>query len=397
MKRLSQLDGMRGLAVAAVVLHHLSNILNLDLSNRVNIAVLDFFHLGWLGVDIFFVLSGFLITGIILKERQQPCFWRNFYLRRAYRILPIFTVVFAVTIFAVHYFSPQTRITSGYVLAVIFFLANWTVFSPHHLPILQHLWSLAVEEQFYFLWPQVAKRWTKPAVLRLAVFMALMSECLRLVFAMQHRGSGYVLRMTPTRLDGISVGAALAVSLTMPATRQFLFRWWRSIAISAAIAFLVACTIMHGRLVDDNNWGQVLGIPPVIVLTAMMIYGASESLLSSGIAYVLNHPILTYLGRRSYALYLIHEPIRYSVQQSRMQGRLAALPGGVAMNWLFFGCVLLVSLLLAELSWRLIESPAQNLRRRQMKSNEESARENPSEEKAIAQLATGGTLHPPNS
>jgi peptidoglycan/LPS O-acetylase OafA/YrhL len=77
-------------------------------------------HVGWLGVDIFFVLSGFLITGIILNDRDRPDFWDTFYLRRAFRILPAFAVVFAVTLIVVHIFAPKVDISAGYVFPTFF-------------------------------------------------------------------------------------------------------------------------------------------------------------------------------------------------------------------------------------------------------------------------------------
>jgi peptidoglycan/LPS O-acetylase OafA/YrhL len=113
---------------------------------------------GWLGVDIFFVLSGFLITSIILKDRSRQDFWVRFYARRGFRILPAFAVVFSASLLAARFLVRDIPIPPGYVPAALLFMANWTVIPNAEMPMLGHLWSLAVEEQFYFIWPQVSKR-----------------------------------------------------------------------------------------------------------------------------------------------------------------------------------------------------------------------------------------------
>jgi peptidoglycan/LPS O-acetylase OafA/YrhL len=328
LKRLSQLDGIRGLAVAAVMIDHLGQVLSVGIGrNLIVIALYRFMHGGWLGVDIFFVLSGFLITGILIKERSRPDFWGNFYLRRGFRILPAFIVVFVITLVAAHFFAPEIHVSAGYLLPATFFMANWTVVNSSEMPWLGHLWSLAVEEQFYFLWPQASKRLKSATLFKLALSLAVASEILRLALALLHVNSYIVYKITPTRIDGLSIGAALAIGLTLPRVHRFLGQWWRRIALVAAILLPISFLIMHGSMFLFNVWSQVLAIPPAIVLTAMLVYGAVESALPSGLGRFFGNPVMTYLGRRSYALYLIHEPIEVAVQRSRAAGYLATLPG----------------------------------------------------------------------
>jgi peptidoglycan/LPS O-acetylase OafA/YrhL len=270
LKRLSQLDGIRGLAVVVVVFHHMSSILNADTGRKLFlIALIRILHTGWLGVDIFFVLSGFLITSIILKDRSNPDFWGAFYSRRGFRILPAFIAVFVITLVSAHFFSPAVQGSSGYILAAAFFMANWTVVTDSEMPMFNHLWSLAVEEQFYFLWPQAAKRMKTGTILKLALSLAVASELLRLTLAILHVNTYIVYKITPTRIDGLSIGAALAVGITLPPVNRFLAVWWRRIALVAAALLPLAFLACRGSLFVFNVWSQVLAIPPAIVLTAI--------------------------------------------------------------------------------------------------------------------------------
>jgi peptidoglycan/LPS O-acetylase OafA/YrhL len=325
-------------------------------------------HVGWLGVDIFFVLSGFLITGIILKDRSKKDFWGNFYLRRAFRILPAFVVVFVVTLVLAHFFSPDIVVKSGYILAATFFMANWTIVNFSEMPMLTHLWSLAVEEQFYFLWPQAAKRMKHITLFRFALILAIASEAIRLALALMHVNAYIIYKITPTRIDGLSIGAALAIGLRLPKVREFLERWWQRIALISAILLPITFLALKGNLFVFNTWSQIFAIPPTIVLVAMLIYGSVEGVLPYALGRFLGNPVLTYLGRRSYAIYLIHEPVRYAVQASRSDGFLSRIAPGVPMNVLLMVLIVAVSLVLSELSWRWIETPAQNLRGRLMPS-----------------------------
>lgn len=368
MKRLSQLDGIRGVAVAAVIFNHLAGFPGLGMPrNAILSVVYRTADVGWLGVDIFFVLSGFLITNIILNERTERDFWKDFYLRRAFRILPAFTVVFAVTLIAAHLFVPSIHISTSYVVAALCFMANWTVVNFNEMPLLGHLWSLAVEEQFYFLWPQAAKRLKIGTLLKLALMLAAGSELVRISLALLHVNPYIVYKITPSRIDGLSIGAALAAGSVLPEVRSWLNRRWRQIAIVAAVLVPLAFFALHGSLFMFNAWSHVLAIPPTIVLVAALIHGSSQQALPLPLASFLGNPVLTYLGRRSYALYLIHVPIAIQVEDSRLHGSLSLLPRGIVVNLLLAISVIAVSLVLTELSWHLIENPFQSLRRALMR------------------------------
>ena len=388
MKRVSQLDGIRGLAVAAVVISHLGDLSVVGIAKTAATSTMHrILRPGFMGVDIFFVLSGFLITGIILKERSRPNFWRSFYMRRAFRILPAFVTVYAVTLLATHFFSPQTPITGSYLLMSIFFLANWTILTGNQLELLFHIWSLAVEEQFYFLWPQAAKRMRNVTLFQVAVCLAVASECCRIVMTMLKVSAYITYEITPTRLDGICVGSALAAGVTLPRVERFLSHWWKRIAVTSAVLLIGIFVAFQGDLNPFRTSSQVYAIPTVVILTAMLIFGALEGTLPAVLNRFFSNGVMTYLGRRSYGLYLIHDPIRIAVSSSRGSGYLSGLPSTFGVNVLLAVAVAAVSLMLTELSWQLIESPAQNLRGRLTGGREYGVPSRPAEEAAIAELS----------
>lgn len=257
MKRFSQLDGIRGLAVAIVVIHH--SIANLGIGNERSLFVAVIFrllHPGWLGVDIFFVLSGFLVTGIILKERSYPDFWGTFYTRRGFRILPAFFAVFVVTLVFAHLFAPALQASWAYILAAVFFMANWTVVGIGEMPMLNQLWSLAIEEQFYLLWPQVVRRLKIATLFKFSLLLAVGCEILRITLSILRVDPYIVYKITPTRIDGLAVGAALAIGITLPAVHRFLAVWWRRIAVASIIFLTFSFLSMRGSLFVFNDWSQ---------------------------------------------------------------------------------------------------------------------------------------------
>lgn len=364
MRRVAELDGIRGMAIAAILTVHSSEFLVSGINYKpIYYALYRCMIAGWLGVDIFFVLSGFLITAIILEDRDRPDFWSQFYLRRSLRILPAFAVVFGLTIVAIHFLNPEIHLTAAVILPAIFFTENWTVLNNTEMPMLPHLWSLAVEEQFYLVWPLVVRRLSNATVLKLSLGLVVACEALRIVLALRHVSVWIIYAITPTRIDGLALGAALAAASTMPSALRFLAAYWRRIALASVVLLVASFVALHRSLFPSSTRSQILAIPPTILLTAMLIYGAVSSTLPAGLARLLANPVLTYFGRRSYALYLIHLPILLAAWQSRVHGALSTLRPGFVVNALLSLAALGICLALTEISWRLVESPAQSLRR----------------------------------
>src|ERR1043165_9488354 len=150
------LDGLRGVAVLVVMLHNLTILEQRDsLPARLWVFATDSC---WIGVQLFFVLSGFLITGILLDERGAPRFFRDFYLRRQLLIFPLYYLVLIVRFAIVPRFVPDTSVPLDVALGFWLYLSNWTDLYTHGVNGFGHFWSLAVEEQFYLAWPLAVAR-----------------------------------------------------------------------------------------------------------------------------------------------------------------------------------------------------------------------------------------------
>jgi peptidoglycan/LPS O-acetylase OafA/YrhL len=188
-------------------------------------------------------------------------------------------------------------------------------------------------------------------------------EALRVILALKHVSVWIIYAITPTRIDGLALGAGLAAAVMLPWAQRFLAKYWHGIALISAILLAGAFVALHRSLLPDNVLSQILAIPATALLTAMLIFASISSTLPAILRRVLASPALTYLGRRSYALYLIHLPILFGAWQNRVHGRLSYLPAGLRVNAMLILVTIAICLALTELSWRLVESPAQSLRR----------------------------------
>ena len=320
--RIAELDGLRGLAALAVVVFHLSH---------------ESFYAGWAGVDVFFVLSGFLITGICLGGRPDWRWFRAFYWRRGLRIWPIY-YVFVGGCFAVgivtwangwwypFYFQnfPLYRYASAYR-----FVPN--------VPALNHTWTLAMEEQFYFLWPALVVFAGRRAVVPLAIMLWSVSVALR--------ASGWSSFVLLSHLDGFAAGAILAVLASSEHGRAVIPRLSAIAGIAAVVLFVVLAT-RTPRPMEALNTGMALEIS-VAVLASLAIIG--PVVLHSGHRRfaALRWPPLVYLGVISYGIYLYHWPILLLVRHLT-----PSIPG----LWRAPGLIVLAATLaVSAASWRWIE------------------------------------------
>jgi peptidoglycan/LPS O-acetylase OafA/YrhL len=314
------LDGLRGIAIAFVMLDHA--------------GVPWFSWLGLAGVTLFFTLSGFLITCLLLDEAEHDARvdLTSFWMRRARRLLPALLVcVVVVAMFGEA--AGSNYVTWSSVTAALTYSTNWAMVFGLIPGALGHLWSLAVEEQFYLTWPiVVVLLWRRPRVLMwVALSGAAVSLLLRYVLWRGGAGEVRISFGSDTRADAILAGCALAV-------------WMRSRIESASRDRLALGGLAVIVLAAIDPVGSALVWLPTVIgcATCVIILGAAQG---PGPRW-LTQPTLRLVGRRSYALYLWHLPVNWLVA--------AAVPGGWGER------LLLVSGLswgLAALSWRYVESP----------------------------------------
>ncbi|MBK9179377.1 MAG: acyltransferase [Acidimicrobiales bacterium] len=341
------LDGLRALAVIAVLLYH---------------ADLTWIPGGFLGVEVFFVISGYLITSLLLAE------WRDtgridlgqFWLRRARRLLPALFLVLAVTIaFSALFLRGELQGLRGDVLAALTYSTNWYLsFSGQSYfeafgrpPLLQHLWSLAVEEQFYLLWPLLftlgMTRLGRRRVFRLVLVGVAASTLLMAVLYSPDRDPSRVYYGLDTRAAGLLIGVALA----------FLWSPWRlkkpagraapavldAIGL-ASLAGLVASLFLIG---ETSTFLYRGGFLVVSLLTAALIAVAVHP-ASRLTVTVLGVAFLRWVGVRSYGIYLWHWPI-YQITRPELDVPISGVP------LLVFRLAL--TAIVAELSFRYVEIP----------------------------------------
>lgn len=308
------LDGLRAFAVVAVIAFH---------------GGLTRFHGGFLGVDVFFVLSGFLITSVLVSEydRRRTINFGRFWIRRAKRLLPALCVIIvAVALSALYLTQPDfyQTLTSD-ILTSFFYVANWHLMAPgtsyfaHAAPpsLLTHTWSLSIEEQFYLLWPLVVfalMRWRHNArvVGWLAVAGALASTVEMAVGQSVGWSTDRLYYGTDTHAQGLLCGAAMAAflygaqesgvamgTLTDRATR--VLRYLGPFAIVGAV-------VLMDRAYGTSTWmfdGGFLAVSILAALTILYVVTMPTTLVGRALSW---RPIV-YVGQISYGLYLWHYPI----------------------------------------------------------------------------------------
>jgi len=328
----ADVDGLRALAVAPVVLFH---------------AQIPGFSGGFVGVDLFFVISGFLITSILVAELQAGDFSLvRFYERRARRILPALLAMLLVCVLAGYFFlRPDQYLSLGKsVLATLVFSSNvwfWQstdYFSePAELNPLLHTWSLAVEEQYYLAFPLLLialVRWRQslfPYFVSIALLSFLTAE---LLAARSPSGAFY---LAPSRAWELMVGSLLSLT-SVKQTVKLLPEWGASALATFALLLIVGSIV----LLDEKTPFPGLFALPVVVGGGLLIYTGAEK---TWVARMLSTRGMVFVGLISYSLYLWHQPV---LVFSRIADPARALP-----VWLW----VLLAVVFGWLSWRYVERP----------------------------------------
>ena len=341
-RRVPELDALRGLAALAVVVFHATP------------RVLPF---GWAAVDLFFVLSGYLITSIILRHGATPGFLGRFYLRRGLRVWPIYYLAVGAFCLAGPWL-PRHHDWAGLPATLTFTQAlphYWGGHSPAFSSYLGHLWTLAVEEQFYLLWP-AALVWLGLGRGKAA---ALAAACV--VASASARGAGMNLSILGGRGDGLALGGLLAAILAdegLVARRPAWLSGAFVVTSAAALATLVGLAATVG-LTDRTLHPHRPGL--TILAFGLLFFGwVGLTVCHSGRPWLapLRSRTLRRLGELSYGLYLYHLPVlMLSTDLARAFGKGGQPLWRVALS-------LAVCLAVAGLSWRFIEAPILRLKDR---------------------------------
>jgi peptidoglycan/LPS O-acetylase OafA/YrhL len=306
-RHIPALDGVRGVAVLLVVFYHFATSLEvLGLTS----PVLTAFHFGWCGVDVFFALSGFLITGILLDTKEAPHYFKSFYARRILRIFPLYygaiIVVFALRAILPHagvWGNHNGLLSPGSFMWPLFFLENIAPLngSVNVTGVLTHYWSLAVEEHFYLVWPLAIWLTSRQQALWLAIGAAALSLAIR-ILTYRHIPDLYtIFGVTPLRMDGLAIGAIAAILLRTHGAGAMVRPAW--LLLIASLAALVALLAIRQTVEQTDHANWIFFYPLVAASTAATLLICSAH---GWLSRLLSFGVLRWFGRYSFGLYIWH-------------------------------------------------------------------------------------------
>lgn len=339
------LDGLRGVAILSVMVFH---------------GAIPHLRGGFIGVDIFFVLSGFLITSLLLKEQASVgrINLKNFYVKRALRLLPALFLLLGVFLVISSFLLEGSLLRAKFIeaLVIIFYAANWArAFDWHSPETMGHAWSLSSEEQFYILWPALlilSLKFTRSKLtLGSAIaLLAALSWAARILLAASGASHARLDYALDTRADALLAGCLLAVLISGELSgraKLFLEKWLGPAALLAAAALAGAALLFSPKSMYLYYWGYaaVAFLASVIILDIII---SKRSLIRK----LLSWRPLVGIGVISYGLYLWHVPVYALVSRTGLTG-----PGGFAAGT----CL---TFLAAYLSFVLLERPCLRLKKR---------------------------------
>ena len=301
------LDGIRGLAILLVLFFHLFAS-NPETGSKLFDLLNQFRESCYLGVNLFFVLSGFLITGILLDTRTRPHFFKTFYARRALRIFPLYYGVLLVLFLLTR---PLHFVWSGWPFYLLTYTANLVLWGVGPLNLhpfnIHHFWSLQVEEQFYLVWPFLVYRIKRlQTLINFSLLTCLAILALRIILvALRPHLSNLYLSYSPTFscADNLLFGCSLCILLRTSARQRILALAPRILAICAMILFLAGLRY-HGLIWETNFFVPTFGFSLVAISCAALIAMALRP--GSKTQRLFANRTLRFFGKYSYGIYVFH-------------------------------------------------------------------------------------------
>jgi peptidoglycan/LPS O-acetylase OafA/YrhL len=321
------------------------------------------------GVDLFFVLSGFLISGILLDSKGHQHYFRNFYIRRTLRIFPLYYAVVVLAVFVLPLLAGGIKngrlaVPASDLPWYFFYASNFLIAktSSWRNPVLGVTWSLAIEEQFYLCWALVVYLLSRERLKQVCIGLIVFSAVARIVGVMYGVNPLALYVATPFRLDCLAVGAYIAATWRDPDC------WWKESAIVRGVAYLGLLMVLFfygaGTWRFDFPWTVRVGYSVVAIVSGAWLCTSLSLPQTSVVNRFFSNAFLRFLGKYSYAIYLFHLPIRAAIRDTLFaKPQVHALLGsGLLYQWVFYlvaGAAVIPPVLL---SWNLLEKPLLSLK-----------------------------------
>ncbi|HEV7246322.1 MAG TPA: acyltransferase [Shinella sp.] len=366
--RIDALDGLRGLAILLVMIFHLTLVYPFGAAEKSILYMAG--GIGWIGVDLFFVLSGFLITGILIDTKDNRNFFSNFFARRTLRIFPLYyatlIVVFLLMPAAGYFNTPELNFIREHQVFSWTYMTNWgfvaaggaRFFNVEWLTLI-HFWSLAIEEQFYLAWPFAVYFLNRRKFVGLCILLMAGAVCGRLAVAALGIPQGAAYTLTPFRIDTLVTGALIAVAVRDGTAKHRVFAAAPWAAAIAATLVLSVFMLRDGVWFADR-WMHTLGFSVLAIGWGGLLVMCLPDYRGGGLGLLFKPHWLRFFGKYSYGLYVIH-PFVLAHFSPAPFARFG-MPEPLAAC-LYIACGIVAFIVPAWLSWHLLEKHFLKLKR----------------------------------
>jgi peptidoglycan/LPS O-acetylase OafA/YrhL len=351
---LPALDGVRGIAILLVLLHQFNIVTELRPGWR---GAVDLgLEVGWVGVQLFFVLSGFLITGILLDAKGRPDYYRTFFVRRVLRIFPLYYLALFCGLVVFPLIAGHPLPGHEHQAWLWLYVSNW--FAPFGRAVYGYgtFWSLAVEEQFYIVWPFVVAALSTRGLLRLCIALGVLAPIVRAISLRAGLPPDAVYQLTPCRMDALAVGAAASLLIRDPSSAAWIRSRLVPLTLGSLFALGLGALITHAysRLSFRT---ETFGFSLLAWVFAYGIVAATHATSTTGpVGRVLCSAPLRTIGRVSYGMYVFHAGLYLGIARPLLE-RYVEGPYGVFRALVFDLLLISVTFVCATVSYYTFERP----------------------------------------
>jgi peptidoglycan/LPS O-acetylase OafA/YrhL len=329
-------------------------------------AFVSALYRGWIGVQLFFVLSGFLITGILLDARDAPNYYRSFFVRRVLRIFPLYyatLIVLFVLLPALGLLPASFKRDPMVELSLWAYFSNWYGAFHQGPDAASHFWSLAVEEQFYLLWPFVIHRRSAEWVMRLCLAIAAAALAFRV--AMLLTGTPGTYTFLVTRMDALALGGAVAAAFRVPSPASWMLDHGRFLIAASVLSLLSGAVISRGYSFTDPMT-LTLGLGFLAIAFALLVAAgvAADRLGAAGWPAALRFSFLRRVAKYSYAMYVLSVPLHFLVGKPALAAFGLHPSDSIVVGFTYIAVGTALSFLAAAASFHFLEAPFLNLKDR---------------------------------